>query len=131
MSDPAVRDLTLFDLQLAPSCILLVRFEDPNLNRMVIQIRRPFMTHSKLDVSVPAPLSPEVLAQAVDFPTPPPEVEEEPEPSKSKPKAAPKIAPSQSSSSASGEKKIPKWLKLGSTWFSSVLDQILTSSIEK
>jgi len=48
--------MTLAELQLAPSSILLLRFDDGNLN------------HSH----VPAPLAPEVIAQAIDLPLPPP-----------------------------------------------------------
>jgi hypothetical protein len=33
VSDPTVRDLTLAELQLAPSSVLLLRFEDDQLNR--------------------------------------------------------------------------------------------------
>ncbi|KAG6832948.1 hypothetical protein H0H92_004832 [Tricholoma furcatifolium] len=55
VSDPKVRDLTLAQLQLAPSSILLLRFEDESLN------------HS----NVPAPLLPAILSQAVDLPIPP------------------------------------------------------------
>lgn len=32
VSDPTVRDLTLAELQLAPSSVLLLRFEDESLN---------------------------------------------------------------------------------------------------
>jgi tether containing UBX domain for GLUT4 len=32
VSDPSVRDLTLAELSLAPSSVLLVRFEDESLN---------------------------------------------------------------------------------------------------
>lgn len=32
VSDPKVRDLTLAELQLAPSSVLLLRFEDESLN---------------------------------------------------------------------------------------------------
>jgi len=87
-SDPKVRDLSLSELQLSPSSILLFRFEDPELN------------HSYL----PAPLLPSVLAHAQDLP-PPPNFDSEPSSSTSTP--APK-------SSASSEKKVPKWFKMGS-----------------
>ena len=33
VSDPNVRDLTLSELQLSPSSVLLLRFEDESLNR--------------------------------------------------------------------------------------------------
>ena len=38
VSDPKVRDLSLVELQLAPSSILLLRFEDEDLNRKNIFI---------------------------------------------------------------------------------------------
>ncbi|KAK0223020.1 hypothetical protein IW262DRAFT_1458036 [Armillaria fumosa] len=90
VSDLKVRDLTLAQLQLAPSSVLLIRFEDDSLNG----------SH------VPAPLIAKVLSQAVDLPRPP---------------EVPDTVPSKEStskipaSSSSGEKKVPKWLKLGST----------------
>ncbi|KAK0449988.1 hypothetical protein EV421DRAFT_1732212 [Armillaria borealis] len=90
VSDLKVRDLTLAQLQLAPSSVLLIRFEDDSLNG----------SH------VPAPLITNVLSQAVDLPRPP----EVPDmvPSKGPTSKIPA-----SSSSSSGEKKVPKWLKLG------------------
>ncbi|KAK0469999.1 uncharacterized protein EV420DRAFT_1256801 [Desarmillaria tabescens] len=91
VSDLKVRDLTLAQLQLAPSSVLLIRFEDDSLNG----------SH------VPAPLITNVLSQAVDLPRPP----EVPDtlPSKEPTSKIPAL-----SSSSSGEKKVPKWLKLGS-----------------
>jgi len=56
VSDPTVRDLTLAELQLAPSSILLLRFEDDRLNH----------------ASVPAPLVSTILLQAVELPMPKP-----------------------------------------------------------
>ncbi|OCH94883.1 hypothetical protein OBBRIDRAFT_884435 [Obba rivulosa] len=93
VSDPNVRDLSLLDLHLAPSSVLLLRFEDDALN------------HS----DVAAPLDPSVLAQAQDLPLPP---NFDPEPSKDS--AAPqKSSESGSSSTTKTETKVPKWLKLG------------------
>jgi len=92
VSDLQVRDLTLAQLQLAPSSILLLKFEDPDLN------------HN----DVTAPLDPIILAQAVDLPIPPPIQDVVPTPT---PQNAP--AKPSGSSSGTGEKKIPKWLKVG------------------
>ncbi|KDR79055.1 hypothetical protein GALMADRAFT_244812 [Galerina marginata CBS 339.88] len=39
VSDPTVRDLTLAELQLAPSSVLLLRFEDDKFNRMRSTLR--------------------------------------------------------------------------------------------
>ncbi|KAL0579994.1 hypothetical protein V5O48_001997 [Marasmius crinis-equi] len=93
VSDPKVKPLSLTELHLAPSSVLLLRFEDESLN----------------GTTVPAPLAPEVLALAEDLPAPPPELLPTPpaqEPSSSKGKTL-------GSAPGSGEKKIPKWLKLG------------------
>ncbi|TCD62900.1 hypothetical protein EIP91_006257 [Steccherinum ochraceum] len=105
VSDPNVRDLSLFDLQLAPSSVLHLKFEDESLNH----------------ITVPAPLSPEVLAHAEEFPIPP-DPEEAPAPSGGRTlgSSSSSSAPGTSSASKTGsgttlgstEKKIPKWLKL-------------------
>jgi len=85
VSDPAVRDATLAELQLAPSSILLLRFDDEKLN------------HSY----VPAPLAPEVLLQAVDLPLPP--VIEA---------SNINVENTSSAGTKSVESNMPKWLKL-------------------
>lgn len=87
VSDPKVRGLSLAELELAPSSVLLLRFEDERLNH----------------IHITAPLLPEVLSQAIDLPIP--VISEKPQ-----------ISSESSSSSVSkllGEKKIPKWLKMG------------------
>jgi len=87
VSDPAVRDVTLAELQLAPSSVLLLRFDDERLN------------HSH----VPAPLAPEILSQAVDLPVPlHPVVMDNNIKFENIPSATTKP----------DESKIPKWLKL-------------------
>ncbi|EGN99032.1 hypothetical protein SERLA73DRAFT_90181, partial [Serpula lacrymans var. lacrymans S7.3] len=88
VSDPKVRDLTLAELHLAPSSVLLLRFEDESLNRS----------------DFPAPLSPSIVAQAMDLP-PPPSFDH---PDQSQPPSAPSTPPA-----SKLEKKIPKWLKAG------------------
>jgi len=90
VSDPKVRDLTLAELHLAPSSVLLLRFEDDALNGSY----------------VPAPLVSSVLSQATDLPAPP--EYDAPAPSSHQ-------TSSQTSSMvpSSGQKKIPKWLKMG------------------
>jgi len=88
VSDPKVRDLTLAELQLAPSSVLLLRFEDETLNRG----------------DALAPLLPTIAAQATELPNPP-----MPESTV----MAPKPEGSGSSSTSSGQKKIPKWFKAG------------------
>lgn len=91
VSDPTVRDLTLAELQLAPSSILLLRFEDDQLNH----------------AAVSAPLATTILSQAVELPRPKPV--ESVEPAGAKPSS--NTTPTSSKSEPS--KKIPKWLKIG------------------
>lgn len=91
VSDPKVRDLNLTELQLAPSSILLLRFEDEALNH----------------TDVPPPLASSILSQAMDLPIPTSQAEL---PTSSSSKGA---HSAQSKTSQSTEKKVPKWLKLG------------------
>ncbi|KAF9024899.1 hypothetical protein BDZ89DRAFT_1068679 [Hymenopellis radicata] len=90
VSDPKVRDQTLVQLQLAPSSVLLLRFEDESLNMS----------------NVPAPLIGTVLSQAIDMPKPPP-IEDKPS------SKAGFSKDSKSSLGSSVEKKVPKWFKAG------------------
>lgn len=93
VSDPKVRDLSLFQLQLSPASVLHLKFEDDALNH----------------VDVPAPLDLTILARVEDLPVPPPPQEpSQPEPSENKPKK------SVSSNSSSKSKAVPRWLKLNS-----------------
>ncbi|KAH9941348.1 hypothetical protein B0H21DRAFT_552613 [Amylocystis lapponica] len=94
VSDPNVRDLSLLDLQLSPSSVLLLRFEDDSLN------------HS----DVTAPLDPSILMLAEDLPLPP-DFDADPSPGSSAPASS--TASMAGSSTSQTEKKIPKWLKLG------------------
>ncbi|KAF9469041.1 hypothetical protein BDZ94DRAFT_1317593 [Collybia nuda] len=92
VSDPAVRNLSLSELHLAPSSILLLRFESDALNGS--------------DVS--APLRTSILLNAIDLPTPLNHDITSP--------SEQKVASTSGTSSAaesSGQKKIPKWLKMG------------------
>lgn len=119
VSDPKVRDLTLSELQLAPASVLLLRFEDESLNgeSVLHEIRTNqhiYVARSHFwrmtESNVPAPLASAVLSQAVDLP-PPPNYDAESSISQS---SASLPAPMPSTSAVpSGEKKIPKWLKLG------------------
>ncbi|EPQ54133.1 hypothetical protein GLOTRDRAFT_116769 [Gloeophyllum trabeum ATCC 11539] len=96
-SDPKVRDLSLAELQLAPSSVLLLRFEDPALNHP----------------TVPAPLLPSVLSLSEDLPAPP---NFDAEPSSRSTSGSSTPAPRLSSSTLmqGAEKKVPKWFKMGS-----------------
>lgn len=112
MSDPAVRDLSLYDLQLAPSSILRIRFLDDALNRTsCIRPCRALLTGVP-DVNVPAPLADDVLLQAVDLPKPPDFDRVDPSPSGSG--VSRNAASSGQGSGAGSERKLPKWLKLSS-----------------
>lgn len=88
-SDPKVHDQTLAQLQLAPSSVLLLHFEDDRLNAS--------------DVS--APLRTDILAQAVDLPSPPSFDSTSTASGSSSGKGT-------TLGSSSGEVKVPKWLKL-------------------
>ncbi|KAJ6519288.1 hypothetical protein C8R45DRAFT_950870 [Mycena sanguinolenta] len=97
VSDLSVRDLTLSELHLAPSSVLLLRFEDSAHAEQALALNGS---------GVPAPLRPDILAQAIDLPAPPAVADASPSSS----------TPSGSGSSelkASLEKKMPKWMKMG------------------
>jgi tether containing UBX domain for GLUT4 len=112
VSDPAVRDLSLADLKLAPASMLLLRFEDESLNRTAVYDGHSGtrLTVPAADVDSPAPLLPSILSHATELPVP-----REPAPQTSGKAQASSSKPSTSSSGPKGEVKVPKWLKLGST----------------
>ncbi|KAJ6511896.1 hypothetical protein C8R47DRAFT_1092599 [Mycena vitilis] len=95
VSDPTVRDLTLSELYLAPASVLLLRFEDSAHEEQALSLNGS---------TVPAPLAPDVLLQAIDLPAPP-SADVSSTPSGSGPDVSPGSNPI--------EKKIPKWLKMG------------------
>lgn len=144
VSDPAIRDLTLAELELAPSSVLLLRFLDDTLNRTSRLFSSPLSSHplmcslspSSLPLTppspnrseltwlifspgsdLPAPLASAVLEHAVDLPPPQGSGGDQ------KPGEVSSRAPSASSSankakdSTGGDVKIPKWLKLGHSTF--------------
>lgn len=88
VSDPQVRDLTLAELHLAPSSVLLLRFEDDSLNGS----------------NTPAPLLETMLAQAIDLPPIPNFTNGSPSQADIEPV---------SNSTTAASKKIPKWLQAG------------------
>jgi tether containing UBX domain for GLUT4 len=88
VSDPNVRDLNLSALQLSPSSVLLLRFEDESLNRS----------------DIPAPLMPSIMAHATDLPLPPNFGDGTSKLTQDTPPSEPK---------QSAERKVPKWLKVG------------------
>ncbi|KAJ3800666.1 hypothetical protein GGU11DRAFT_676766 [Lentinula aff. detonsa] len=97
VSDLKVKNLTLAELELAPSSVLLVRFEDESLNGS----------------DVPAPLASNVLALAESLPAP---ASQEDDSSSASQSATNKGGKTLGSGSAAGGKKIPKWLKIGSEY---------------
>ncbi|KAI0749909.1 hypothetical protein C8Q80DRAFT_1314256 [Daedaleopsis nitida] len=99
VSDPKVRDLTLAELDLAPSSVLMIKFDDDKFNH----------------VGVPAPLDTPILAAIEDFPIPP-DFDNEPADSKAaKNSGAGGSKPRGSlfGKNEEGERKLPKWMKLG------------------
>ncbi|KAF8638186.1 hypothetical protein AX17_002383 [Amanita inopinata Kibby_2008] len=107
VSDSKVRELTLAELQLAPSSLLLLRFESEELN----------------STTASPPLAPFVLAQAVDLPVPP--------------TFDASSVPDQNQKAIEPNKiqkgKIPKWFNLGiseSAWLfgKTSLNQLLEKS---
>ncbi|KAG8778973.1 hypothetical protein FRB91_009636 [Serendipita sp. 411] len=90
VSDPNVREKTLFQLQLAPSSVLMLSFFDESLNHK----------------DVPAPLAESVLQMAQDLPPPPVFSEPSPQPSGSSTTGSAAVA------AAALGAKIPKWLKV-------------------
>lgn len=70
------------------------------------------LTARTLGTHVPAPLLPEVLEKAVDLPVPPDYDDSTPSSTVSSSSTAQKDNTAQS-----GEKKVPKWLKLGLSKF--------------
>ncbi len=125
MSDPDIRDLTLAELGLAPSSVLLLRFVDDALNRaFLLLLLHVGVVRSELIIGsdLPAPLASAVLERAVELPAPPSfdgnRKKDEPSSSVAKPNRG---------KDSSGEVKIPKWLKLGSSEFRSIVP-VLSSS---
>jgi len=97
VSDPAVRDLSLYDLHLAPSSVLHLKFLDESLNH----------------INVPAPLDEAVLTHAEDLPMPP-DVEDSSSLGQQNSLKTGRVASSSTGrTSESPDKKIAKWLKLG------------------
>lgn len=126
VSDPKVRDLSLVELQLAPSSVLLLRFEKDELNgewdsRLTHQVRVSSDIFSLIwTVSdIPAPLDPAILARAEDFPLPPDFELDAMSVAAATTTAAPTSSATPGSNTSEGpvkktETKVPKWLKLSS-----------------
>ncbi|KAH9925525.1 uncharacterized protein B0H18DRAFT_877077 [Fomitopsis serialis] len=99
VSDPAVRDLTLAGLQLAPSSVLLLSFFDESLNH----------------TDAPAPLDPSILAAAEDLPKPPNFDADEKASSASTAPAGRTLSGQPAPEAPPAEKKMPKWFKMGTS----------------
>lgn len=114
MSDPEVRNLSLTELHLAPSSVLLLRFEDDALNGMFLVLfhfGNFRLMYAPLGSDVPAPLLESILAQAIDFPAVPDFT--------STPSSQADTEPA-SVNLTTGPKKIPKWLQATLSRFSVV-----------
>ncbi|OSC98545.1 hypothetical protein PYCCODRAFT_1375052 [Trametes coccinea BRFM310] len=97
VSDPKVRDLSLAELDFAPSSVLLIKFDDDRFNH----------------TDSPAPLDASVLALAEDFPTPP-VYDANPADDGKDARARPRANLDLAGKKDEGEgRKYPKWLKLG------------------
>lgn len=101
-----MRDLNLYQLQLAPASVLHLKFENDDLNRTFGQLVAGPLADCGADVTVPAPLDSAVLAKAEDLPLPPPPKQEEPATGSSAHSDKPK---------PSGKTAMPRWLKMGSS----------------
>jgi tether containing UBX domain for GLUT4 len=111
VSDPDVKNLSLSELQLAPSSVLLLRFQDESLNGMCFH--RESLTKFDMDEGsdYPAPLAESVLSQAVDLPSPPVFAD-------STANTSSTSTSKSAISSGVGPKNLPKWFKMGqSLWF--------------
>ncbi|KAH9933666.1 uncharacterized protein BXZ73DRAFT_3856, partial [Epithele typhae] len=100
VSDPKVRDLSLSELGLAPSSVLLIKFVDEEFNHP----------------GVSPPLDPSVLAAIEDYPTPPSFDSTPPSSSDGKTLGGSKGGskmPGLGALMKDGEVKVPKWMKLG------------------
>jgi len=91
VSDPAIKPLTLAQLSFAPSTVLQLRFEDDALN----------------SVNSPPPLLPAILAHAIPLPSP---IQFDPTDTTASRDVKGKA---KVNSSSQGEKKVPKWFKMG------------------
>ncbi|KAI0759564.1 hypothetical protein BD413DRAFT_596199 [Trametes elegans] len=100
VSDPNVRDLDLADLGFAPSTVLMIKFDDDRFDHP----------------DAPAPLDASILARAEDFPAPPafdPADDKDKDRGKARPRAANSSSAGAGKDESGGERKYPKWLKLG------------------
>lgn len=129
VSDPAVRNLSLAELDFAPSSLLMLQFEAADLNRMLQLVssvtRLP--TNCSTDQDVPAPLEASILALIEDYPVPK-TFEDGPikdgKPDSSKPRGNFTFG----KKDGNGERKLPKWLKLGPSTHASVTLTSLSSA---
>lgn len=114
MSDPAVRDLNLYELQLAPSSVLLLRFEDDKLNSTLHSSSTPHISQtfpSWTGSTYPAPLVDSAISEAVELPRPP-EFPVAPSPAPNSGSGASTSKLTGDSSAEAKEKKISKFFKL-------------------
>ena len=108
--------MCLADLGFAPSSILLIRFVDEAWNRTLLRplfyLLVQLTCAHLLDPGVPPPLDPSVLSVIEDYPTPP-SFERDPPPAKASSSSSSMKPHNLFGKSEDGERKLPKWLKLG------------------
>ncbi len=116
VSDPAVRNLSLVELDFAPSSLLMLQFEEESLNRMSRIASPASCSINNLilstDENVPAPLDASVLAVIEDYPVPR-TFEDAPTKDNKPDGGKPRSTFTFGKKDESGELKVPKWLKLG------------------
>jgi len=109
VSDPAVKNLSLFELELSPSSVLMISFFEESLNGTPFSWSRSSFTNVITDHNLRPPLLESVLAQSKDLP-PPPSFESAGEKDGGK---SWKNNSTQLPKDISANKGIPKWLKIG------------------
>lgn len=114
VSDPEVKTLSLAELGLSPSSVLLVRFQSEAYNSerylfLLEDLRIIGRCRFLPGTTLPPPLLPQILEQAVGLPG----SADAEEPAAEDLAAAPKPTPRQPTAASTGEKKVPKWFKMG------------------
>lgn len=118
VSDPDSKVLSLADLGLAPSSVLLVRFQTEAYNSkdLCCRLRIRIITYFILNyfnyftsgTVLPPPLLPQILQQAVPLPG-----TAEADRNAANSVSSASATPSRPKIPSTGEKKIPKWFKIG------------------
>ena len=94
-----------------------------------VPLRARSVSHRRLaDPNVPPPLDPSVLAVIEDYPTPPSFDDQPPAPKQGAPGGGKTLGNLLGKKDGDGERKLPKWLKLGPSTYS--LTHLLTPTID-